>query len=414
MIDMHTPKTTLCTVCRGHKKLCGREVCPILEKKRIRESITHLINKDIFGASPSAFFVGDWNYPKVLVGPLVPPVYEGTEIFDLPESWHGKELDEIIKFRSLLVRSKEFLNVTEAKNPKGYLEKSQEIVMSRKPVDVELILKKAPHFTLEFSQFSPPTGPSGFVQSFKITENPKVPRVVDKINSDDIKASKGISILYDKDIPVTHISKLLSAGLLGEQKNRKLVPTRWSITATDDSLSKFHLKKVKSFPEINKFEVYYDEGIGNNLVVILFPSMWCYEFFECWLPGSLFLESSLSPNVISDYELFDGRKEYASLTAGAYYSARFSVTEHLLGNRRQAGALVFLEVHPSYHTPVGVWRVREITRNALQKKPYSFDTEEETIKKASEILSLPFEKYREKSKILGFKHRQKTLSEWMN
>ncbi|HQK85422.1 MAG TPA: hypothetical protein PLN87_04655, partial [Methanofastidiosum sp.] len=117
---------------------------------------------------------------------------------------------------------------------------------------------------------------------------------------------------------------------------------------------------------------------------------------------------------ISDYELFDGRKEYASLTAGAYYSARFSVTEHLLGNRRQAGALVFLEVHPSYHTPVGVWRVREITRNSLQKKPYSFDTEEEAIKKASEILSLPFEKYREKSKILGFKHRQKTLSEWMN
>ena len=143
--------------------------------------------------------------------------------------------------------------------------------MSRKPVDVELILKKIPHFNLEFSQFSPPTGPSGFVQSFEITENPKVPRVVDKINSDDIKASKGISILYDKDIPVTHISKLLSAGLLGEQKNRKLVPTRWSITATDDSLSKFHLKRVKSFPEVNKYEVYSDESIGNTLVVILFP-----------------------------------------------------------------------------------------------------------------------------------------------
>ena len=126
------------------------------------------------------------------------------------------------------------------------------------------------------------------------------------------------------------------------------------------------------------------------------------------------MESSLSPNVISDYELFDGRKEYASLTAGAYYAARFSVTEHLLENRRQAGALVFLEVHSSYHTPVGVWRVREITRNALLKRPDSFDTEEEAIKKVSEILSTPFDKYREKSKIMGFKHRQKTLSEWMN
>jgi len=72
-----------------------------------------------------------------------------------------------------------------------------------------------------------------------------------------------------------------------------------------------------------------------------------------------------------------------------------------------------MEVHPAYHTPVCVWRVREITRNALQKKPDYFDTEEEALKRASEILSLPFEKYREKSKILGFKHKQKTLFDWI-
>jgi len=411
---MHAPKTNLCTLCRGYKKLCGRGVCPILEKKRIREAIVPLINKDIFGASPSAFFVGDWNYPKVLVGPLVPPVHDGTDIFDLPEGWHGKNLDEIIRFRSLLVRSKEFVKVGDARNPTGYLEKSQEIVMSKRPVDVELVLKKTPHFGLEFSQFSPPTGPSGFVESIKIAENPKVPRVVDKITSDDIKASKGISILYDKDIAVSHISKLLSAGLLGEQKNRKLVPTRWSITATDDMLSKNHLKKVKTSPEINKFEVYHDEDLGNRFVVFLFPSSWCYEFLECWLPGSMFLESSLSPSVIADYELYDGRKEYASLTAGAYYAARFSVTEHLFEKGRQAGALVFMEVHPSYHTPVGVWRVREITRTALEKKPEMFDTELDAEKRIGEILSLSFERYKEKSAILNLKHKQKTLFDWMN
>ncbi len=410
---MHAPKSSLCTLCRGYKKLCKREVCPILEKKRIRESITPLMKKDIFGASPSAFFVGDWNYPNVLVGPLVPPVHEGTDIFDLPENWHGKELDEIIRFRSLLVRSKEFLKVTDAKNPNGYLEKSQEIVMSKKPIDVELTLKKAPHFSLEFSQFSPPTGPSGFVEAFKITENPKVPRTIDKISSDDIKASKGISILYDKDIEVSHISKLLSAGLLGEEKKRKLVPTRWSITATDDTLSKSHLKKVKTYPEINKFQVYYDEDVGNRFVVILLPSMWSYEFLECWLPGSLFLDTTLSPSVISDYEPFQGRKQYASLTAGAYYAARFSVTEHLFEKRRQAQALVFMEVYPTYHTPIGVWRVREITRTALEKKPEYFDTEEEALKRASKLLTAPFEKYREKSKLLSFKHKQKTLFDWI-
>lgn len=410
---MHAPKTSLCTLCRGYKKLCRRGVCPILEKKRIRESIAPLMKKEIFGASPSAFFVGDWNYPNVLVGPLVPPVHEGTDIFDLPEGWHGKDLDEIIRFRSLLVRSKEFVKVTDAKNPKGYLEKSQEIVMSKRPIDVELKLKKVPHFALEFSQFSAPTGPSEFVESFKISDNPKVSRAVDKIHSDDIKASMGIPLLYDKNIEVSHISKLLSAGVLGEQKKRRLVPTRWSITATDDTLSKFHLGLVKTNPEINKYEVYYDEDVGNKFVVVLFPSMWCYEFLECWLPGSLFLDNSLDPSVISDYELFEGRKKYASLTAGAYYAARFSVTEHLYERRRQAAALVFMEVYPTYHTPIGVWRVREITRKALEKKPEYFDTEDKALIKAGELLKLPFEKYKEKSKILSFKHKQKTLFDWI-
>ena len=166
---MHAPKTSLCPICRGYKKLCGRGVCPIMEKKRIREEIVPLINKDIFGASPSAFFVGDWNYPKVLVGPLVPPVHEGTDIFDLPEGWHGKELDEIIRFRSLLVRSKELIKFTDARILLGILKKSR-IVMSKKPSMWSLSLK-IPHFGLEFSQFSPPTGPSGLSRALRLQKS---------------------------------------------------------------------------------------------------------------------------------------------------------------------------------------------------------------------------------------------------
>jgi hypothetical protein len=37
----------------------------------------------------------------------------------------------------------------------------------------------------------------------------------------------------------------LSIGVLGLKKDKKLVPTRWAITATDDILAKKLLEKVK-------------------------------------------------------------------------------------------------------------------------------------------------------------------------
>jgi len=34
----------------------------------------------------------------VYAGPLVPPVHEDTSLFDLPELWFGKSIDEILGF----------------------------------------------------------------------------------------------------------------------------------------------------------------------------------------------------------------------------------------------------------------------------------------------------------------------------
>jgi hypothetical protein len=66
---------------------------------------------DIDGMSPPSVFIGRIGYPNVYVGPLVPPVHEDTSIYDLPEHWFGKSMDEIVGFRSLLVRGKHRVNV---------------------------------------------------------------------------------------------------------------------------------------------------------------------------------------------------------------------------------------------------------------------------------------------------------------
>jgi hypothetical protein len=69
----------------------------------------------ISGSSPPSVFVGSYNYPKVLVGPMVPPIHGDTSLLDSPEKWAGKSLEEIINFRLNLVRGiqKVSVNTTE-------------------------------------------------------------------------------------------------------------------------------------------------------------------------------------------------------------------------------------------------------------------------------------------------------------
>ena len=50
----------------------------------------------ISGSSPPSVFVGSYGYPKVGVGPMVPPIHGDTSLLDLPEKWLGKTLEDIV------------------------------------------------------------------------------------------------------------------------------------------------------------------------------------------------------------------------------------------------------------------------------------------------------------------------------
>ena len=41
------------------------------------------------GSSPPSVFVGSYGYPKVGVGPMVPPIHGNTTLLDNPEKWLG-------------------------------------------------------------------------------------------------------------------------------------------------------------------------------------------------------------------------------------------------------------------------------------------------------------------------------------
>jgi hypothetical protein len=398
-------KKNLCAICQGHRKLCGKSICPILAKAETLMKIEQNLNKEtIFGSSPPAVFIGSWNYPKILAGPLVPPSsILDTAIMDLPELWLKKTFSQILNYRFSLVRGKHYMDIKTARKPNSILSTFQEIVMASKPTDTEMWFKKKPKLSISFSPREPPSGPSAYIKRAFLTENPKVPKSVDYVVSDtDLKAGPGILRLYKSNINQRQITRMFSIGLLGRKKQRRLVPTEWSITAIDDILGRAIHKEILTYPWINNFTLFGHKALANNIQILLFPSSWMYEAQEAWL-----LSPNSNPEV--NFELLQGRKTYASNLAGAYYAARLPVLEYLKRIRRQAGALVLMEVYPQW-IPLGVWRFREICREALKGDSAMFNTLEDALTVLGERVRLPLKKWLQRSKIFQLFKTQARLT----
>lgn len=332
-----------------------------------------LVENELLGESPS-IFIGEWNYPKVWMGSLTG---KSLNMEDESSQWYGTSLDKILEYRTSLFRGKEAIKVEEAKNPKKNLQIVQEIAMSRRSVDTDLVFRKKPNLDITFSGVHAPFGPSGYTKRLILESNAKIPRAVDKVVGDELKAVEGMKTLYKKKITIDEIQRVLSVGLLGIQK--KLVPTKWSITATDDAIGKYLLEDIRQYPEINSYYLFRSEYLGNHFEVLLMPGKWSFENIEIYTPGCIWLTGGKEAIPINDYEYFRGRKKYASNVIGAYYSARLAACEYLSKKKRQASVFVIREIKPDYYAPVGVWEIRENCRHAMKSKPQRFDVFEKAL-----------------------------------
>ncbi len=434
----------ICLKCKGSRLLCGKHICPILLKKSILKSMVPFKlgktqrNVEIFGASPPGFFVGHFSYPNVYLGPLVP--YQEFEtglnisdyhILDAPELWFGKDMVEIIRYRSSLVRSNFKTNVfigrksrknTPSIKTQKLLETSQELSMAAQPVDTETRLSKM-NLHMMLDNHSLPMGPSGMTDKITITENTKVHPQVDYCVSDiDLTAAEAVSehLYFKGHVPESTIKRIFSAGLLGEERNRRIVPTRWTITAVDDIISKGLIKEIKQFPEINNYQIFEATYLDNHLKIMLFPGKFIYEMNEVWAPNTLWNVSldgntrDLKPQIMTDFEFYDGRKNYASNITGAYYAARKSVCEYLYKIRKQARVLIFREVSGGYVVPLGVWVIRETVNNAmLTSQPIILDNFNDSIRTMADGFMVDYRYWKASSKIINFIKTQKTIDTFL-
>jgi len=396
-----------CRVCQGDIKRCRLAICPYLD--RVRAWFVErrdLRTTTLFGASPPSAFVGSWGYPKVLVGPLVPPVRdEDTSILDASESWLSYDLAEILRFRLSLVRGKAPRRVAEARTPDSILSTVQEAAMASKPIDTEMWFTKRPALLSPFSARAPPSGPSADLAKVDLASNPSVPRRVDDLVSDtDLRAGEAVTDLYEHGITQSQITRVFSVGLLGTKDRRRLVPTEWSITAVDDILAKGLVGEVRGNPWISEYEVTSAAGLANNVAILLFPQAFMFEGLEAWNLAS-------NPTPVHDHEFAGGRTTYPDQIAGAYHATRLPVLEHLAARRRQAGAIVCMEVDDDW-VPLGVWRYRELARAALAKKAARFPTLEDAEAELGRRLRLPLENWWRASALRAYLRGQRQITSY--
>ena len=404
-----------CSICKAGKMLCGKRSCPLLARIKSYLRIKPVYNKsNLEGASPPGLFVGHVGYPYVFAGPLVPPEQGDTSLLDVPEFWFGKSMEEIIDMRFKLVRGMHRVNVKKPKNGGSILDDTQLLGLAERSVDIDLLLKSKPNSTFSLSADAQPMGPSAMIKNLNLDGNVRINQHLEKAYCDtDLKAADAVSNLYKKNVRLSSIQRAFSIGSFGVENQRKLVPTRWSITAVDSMLSKEYMEIIKQYPTINEFRVYESYYLDNCFQIIMIPESWNYECIEAWYPGTIWNPFNENIQMFGDWESYRGRTTYAKI-GGCYYAARLAVNDLLMKERRQAGVCILREIRPGYIMPVGVWNVRENVRNALRQKPHKYNTFQEVLSHIGSKFNIPLNIWQQNSKILTDTVQQKKITDYFN
>jgi len=353
----------------------------------------------ISGSSPPSIFVGSYGYPKVGVGPMVPPIHGDTTLLDSPELWLGKTLEDIVNFRLSLVRGIEKISI---QNTQGrFIENLHEVAMSSHSIDTDLQFHKTTLPVTTIDGESAPFGPVGDIKSAKFFGT-RSDKSIERVYYDhDLKAQDAVLTLYNKGIDISKIQKCFSIGMLG--KKRKLVPTKWSITATDDIISKSLVSEILEFDLIDSCRIFSHDHLGNMFSVILFPHRWLFEMQEAWHDEN---------KVGFGFDSEDARGiDHPPAIAGAYFAAKLGVAEYLVQKKLQAAVLVLREIRPEYAVPVGVWQIREAIRAAMKKEPYIAGNFIDGVYFASKRMSIGKSEWLSRGSLLKML-KQKSISEF--
>ncbi len=404
----------LCTRCKGYKLLCGLPRCPILDRFRVQiQAATLVRGNSVEGDSPPSVLVGEYGYPRVRVHYMIPPGERGDDAAyrEAPGEWSRRRepLSRIIGLRSGMVSATIRARV---QDPWRLYELEVSLAAaSSRPVDSEAELARPPTPRLLFDGVSKPIGPSAPAVRVRVSSNPSIPRPVESAISDDDLASRMTVELYRRGVDVYTIQRMLSLGLLGRLRRRRLVPTRWAITAVDDMVSKYLRERLRGAREASRAEVYYGEYLGNRFLIVIKPGPGSFEWIEAWHPSGVWTRGA---GGLIFWRLMEDPRGRATASDGGFSAARLPVLEHLASRGVVGDVVIIREILPSYYAPVGNWHIRETVRRALESGPVAVDPLEDELRDLiSSRLTVPLREVESRSLLLGLGRRVARLTDFM-
>lgn len=383
-----------------------RELQEKLKEKNKEKRVIENVDDSMMGAIPN-LLIGSYNYPSVNTGFLASQ--EESER-DNPKEWVKNPtigIKDIILMRQSLANSR---FKSDVKLTNKFSDKLKEVSLSSKALDAEVYFKGRMNQNFSFNTDTLPHGPIGNLKKLEVLENAKIPFHVQRAESDsDLKAKSAVNTLSERGIDEHFLTKIVSAGNLGTKLERRMVPTKWSITMVDDTLG---LKYIKQIQQNENHPTCFFEGsyLGNYYFGLILPGPWSFELFEVYVGD---LKNSSNYASATDYEGPLGRVKYADNTSGGYYASRLAALEYLKEKKMRGRVLMLRFITREYWAPLGVWVVREASRNTFKSKPQVFEDKKDMLQhafiKALREFKININPMIRDSKLLKEINEQKTL-----
>jgi len=325
---------------------------------------------ELASASPPSGVVGEHGYPKVkvYVGVSADTNTDVKFLEDPPRWWDSSlKLEDIIKLRSEMINIVNEGRYHVRDVEKLYSREISLIQVSDRPVDCEVKVEKILDRNIMFDLRLLPLS-MRVLGSIKVTTNPHIDHRMEKMIHDyDMKARDAIVELYKSGIDVYNIQRALSFGLLGTRRFRRIVPTRWAITAVDRTITKYLREEVKKFSEVPEFELYQVEYMNNRFTVIVIPGDLRVRWIEFWYPRAGMEHRDNRP--VLSLEIVEDLRGEVETMDGGFEAARMGILEALCKRRRKGKIIIIREILPNYYIGVGNWHIREDMRRIFTLKP---------------------------------------------
>lgn len=354
--------------------------------------------KEIEGFGANAI-VGEKNYPELKIYNTSNEDKE-TSFFNTQEIVK-KDYSDIIKLKAKNILGNTN-NIYVKKTNNKILEEIQDIYKAKKEVEFTSKFDKELKFNKPvINKLSGILGTKNELKNINLNENAKTSKQIEKYAENDAKSKEAIINLYERGTNEAQIINLLSLGTFGLEINKKIVPSRWAITAYDKIIENYIYKKLLTFKIIENYEAYYHKDKGNAFLIILAPDTFTFENYE-FTPQDWYA---------TDYVSINNKLPYPEpKTAGGFFATKVAIFEHLKKRKRQASIICLREID-NYEIPLGVVFVRESVRETMKNKIFTCQTQTQLLTFLKKFHPAHTQKYLQ-SQTLKEAKKQKKLKEY--